>query len=293
MRRPKKIPTTSKPKSYSLLGPKRILLAFLLIPILCYWFFRYDGIVNGFLAATVPHFQAIEALPDQYDPLEGPSYLARAWFYRDLAAYTDDERQQAKREPGVVDYLVRRNQEMGEDLNPDQLEILPRRQSDTSIPHLVQWDEAWGFHPYAGGQMGTTGCGPTVLAMVYYGLTGRLDYPPNRMADYASQHGYAVNEVGTAWALFDQGTLDLGLSSRGLGLDQDAWLDALRANQVLVLAMGPGDFTRDGHFIVVYAQQDGAFKILDPFNVQLSKRKWTFDDLAHQVQAVWAIGLME
>ena len=38
--------------------------------------------------------------------------------------------------------------------------------SASEVPLLLQWDQRWGYHRYAGEVMGLSGCGPTALSMV-------------------------------------------------------------------------------------------------------------------------------
>ena len=40
------------------------------------------------------------------------------------------------------------------------------------VPLFIQWDERWGYLPYAGNYAGLAACGPTCLSIVAYYLTG-------------------------------------------------------------------------------------------------------------------------
>ena len=42
-----------------------------------------------------------------------------------------------------------------------------------------------------------------------------------------------------------------GMECKGLGMDKDAVEKALRAGHPVVALMGPGDFTKNGHFVVL------------------------------------------
>lgn len=46
------------------------------------------------------------------------------------------------------------------------------------VPALYQRDPAWADGTYAEDDFGTTGCGPTCMAMAYVALTGRTDMTP-------------------------------------------------------------------------------------------------------------------
>ena len=66
-----------------------------------------------------------------------------------------------------------------------------------TIPHLLQWDERWGYQPYGGGTIATDGCGPTCMAMVVAGLTGDVSVTPYVMARFGEENGYVDKENGT------------------------------------------------------------------------------------------------
>ena len=78
--------------------------------------------------------------------------------------------------------------------------------SASEVPLLLQWDQRWGYHRYAGEVMGLSGCGPTALSMVAIFMTGDITKNPRWVADFASQNGYAVDGSGTAWSLMLEGT---------------------------------------------------------------------------------------
>lgn len=46
--------------------------------------------------------------------------------------------------------------------------------SASEVPLLLQWDQRWGYHRYAGEEMGLSGCGPTALSMVAIFMTGDI-----------------------------------------------------------------------------------------------------------------------
>lgn len=158
------------------------------------------------------------------------------------------------------------------------------------IPHFLQWDQRWGYLPYGGDRpedmIGLSGCGPTALAMVAVGLTGNLDYHPAAVAEYAAENGYATREDGTAWTLMSQGCAAFGLTAQEVPLWEQSIIDAL-AQGPIICAVGAGDFTDSGHFFVITAYENGAFRILDPNSISNSERTWTYAELSPQIQAMW------
>lgn len=152
------------------------------------------------------------------------------------------------------------------------------------IPAFFQWDTRWGYGLYGGNEvgdlMGLSGCGPTALSMVAVGLTGNMDYHPWAVAQYAGPAGYAVPGQGTAWTLMSEGCSHFGLQ-------------ALEDGEPIICCVGPGDFTTKGHFIVLYAYEDGLFWLHDPNSKANSQRGWSYETLEPQILALWAYSLEE
>lgn len=254
---------------------------------------HFGSIHNGLAAMRQPVsdflFPSYEKLPDHYDPFESPTALARSLFAKDRMDFTASELAQAEREPGAIEFLVRlKNNKPFPDWN-HKLDLQSEHLHANKYPHFVQWDERWAFGDYAGGPFGETGCGPTCLSMAYTGLTGKTDYPPDIMGDFATKNGYAVEGVGTAWALMESGANQLGLKSEGVGLDLVLFQTSIDNGKILVLSLGPGDFTKSGHFVLLWDYEGEMFAVLDPFNLKLGSKLWSYEELARQTAAVWAL----
>ena len=160
------------------------------------------------------------------------------------------------------------------------------------IPLLLQWDSRWGYFSYGSGLLGYTGCGPTCLSMVAVGLTGDATATPAAVASYAEQNGYYASGTGTTWALMSEGCQHYGLQAEELPLSEQKMAAALSAGQPIIASMGPGDFTDNGHFIVITGYDDGAFTIHDPNSIQRSNRTWSYDELQKQIKNLWAYSAM-
>ncbi|RHV77641.1 hypothetical protein DXB02_12460 [Blautia sp. OF11-22] len=50
---------------------------------------------------------------------------------------------------------------------------------------------------------------------------------------------------------------------------------------------GPGEFTSNGHFIVLTGLQNGRLKINDPNSRKNSEKTWDIDQVLEQTKAVW------
>ena len=157
------------------------------------------------------------------------------------------------------------------------------------VPLLMQWDKRWGYNAYGDNMIGLAGCGPVCLTMAYLHFTGDISMTPREMAAFADDNGYCVEE-GTKWTLWTEGVGKLGLSGEELPLDQSVMERALDAGNLVVCSMGPGDFTTDGHFILIRGYDANGFYVNDPNRNSNSSRQWDFDTLRGQIRNLWALG---
>lgn len=167
---------------------------------------------------------------------------------------------------------------------------LTGRERTQNFPLLLQWDPRWGYQPYGDSYIGVAGCGPTCLSMVMYYLTGDEMMTPDRIAAYAMENGYYVRGTGTAWALIDGFPVLYGIEVTETKIAERSLKDALDKGKVLICAMGEGDFTVAGHFVVIYGYNDSGFLINDPNCVARSRKAWAFEEIKGQIKSIWAYG---
>ena len=156
------------------------------------------------------------------------------------------------------------------------------------VPLFIQWDERWGYLPYAGNYAGLAACGPTCLSMVAYYLTGDPIYTPVYMMQYAEANGYCGNRQGTYWSFFTEGAVKLGFIVKEEYKTQQKLINLLNEGKLIILSMGPGYFTSAGHFIVVTGYEDGYFTVNDPNSYENSARKWKYDEFQDQIKNIWS-----
>ena len=125
-----------------------------------------------------------------------------------------------------------------------------------TVPLLLQWDMRWGYQPYGESTVAVSGCAPACLSMAASYLTGDPTLTPYRVAQFAAEQGYYVPGQGTSWSLLSEGAPSLGVQCRQLALDQAQIDAALDAGHPVICSMLPGDFTTEGHFIVLYGRAD-------------------------------------
>lgn len=162
-------------------------------------------------------------------------------------------------------------------------------ESSDTVPLFLQWDPQWGYEKYGSDFLAITGCGPTCLAMAGYYLTGDENMTPGQIARFAEKNGYYESGYGSSWKLISEGAGKLGLTATELPLVKKKMVDALEAGKPIILAMGPGDFTTTGHYILLTGVEDGAFRVNDPNSVENSQRLWSYEEIEGQIRNIWAI----
>jgi len=158
-----------------------------------------------------------------------------------------------------------------------------------SVPLFLQWDPMWGYEDYGSSCIAVTGCGPTCLAMAGYYLTEDPGMNPEAIARFAQKNGYYASGYGSSWTLISEGAQKLGLMAVELPLVKKKMTDALDAGMPVILALGKGDFTSSGHYIVLTGYEDGAFTVNDPNSRIRSAQRWTYEQLEGQIRNIWAI----
>ena len=167
---------------------------------------------------------------------------------------------------------------------------LSEEASGDEIPLLIQWDERWGYQEYGSGMIGWTGCGPTCMSMLALYFTGNEAYDPVTVAQWAEDNGYYVSGSGTSWTFMSEGCAHFGLKAEELPLVKQYMINAIEEGRPIVCAMAPGDFTTNGHYIILtgYDEERG-FTVNDPNSPIRSGQYWTYEVLEGQISNLWAI----
>lgn len=159
------------------------------------------------------------------------------------------------------------------------------------IPFFLQWDKRWGYQTYGDGIMALEGCGPTCLSMVLVGLTGDTKYNPKYVADYSYDNGFYA-DGSSKWELMTYGAQKLGLTVKELPLWKNSIDQELKNGNPVICIMGPGDFTDDGHFIVITdVDSEGVYTLHDPNSRLKSEKKWSYEELKEQIKNIWAYSI--
>lgn len=247
-----------------------LILAVLLLPLLCvrpgYYFYRELEYKYG---DPTESEQLVHAYAEMVDIPYGK-------YPKDLIALLETS---PESRDFVLDYPFRQRAEVD----------LSGYEKDT-VPLFLQWDPMWGYETYGSSYLAVTGCGPTCLAMAGWYLTGDEAMNPLTVAEFAEKNGYYAKGYGSSWTLISEGAKKLGLTVQELPLVKKKITDALESGKPVILALGKGDFTSTGHYIVLSGLEDDAFRVCDPNSRERSGQLWTYEQLEHQIRNIWAIG---
>lgn len=135
--------------------------------------------------------------------------------------------------------------------NDTRLSMKNHKEYIAGYIYFNQGDSAWNQNGYC---IAKAGCGPTSMAVVITSLTGKWVTPLDT-AIWGYQHGFYSRE-GSAHEMIPAMATAYGLRCQGAGTDYQAIKKALKAGKPVVCLMGPGYFTRGGHFMVLVAIDD-------------------------------------
>ena len=170
---------------------------------------------------------------------------------------------------------------------------LTEAEKEQKYPLFLQWDKRWGYEEYGDFNIALSGCGPTTLAMAAVALTGDIDVTPNKVAEYSMKNGYYAEGIGTAWSLMTEGCKNFNIQAEEIALDEFVMKKQLDAGKVIICSVRQGDFTAQGHFILIYDYDESGFRINDPNCIYRSSIGWKFEDLKSQIRVLWAFEKLE
>lgn len=167
--------------------------------------------------------------------------------------------------------------------------------------YYLQTDARWKNLPYrAKGEnttIGGSGCGPTSAAMLIETITGKT-YTPKDACNWSMSHGYKALNQGTYYGYFKPQFAEFGIECEMLNMintygkpnhdNHTKAFNLLKKGYYIIACMGPGTWTKSGHFVVVW-WEDGKVRINDPAstnNARLNGDPYTFKS---QVKYYWWI----
>ena len=163
------------------------------------------------------------------------------------------------------------------------------------LPYYTQNDSRWSKNAYGndGATMGDTGCGPTAMAMVTSGLTGKK-IKPTDMASLATRTGMR-DETGTNSRFIDVAAKTYGLKSNESSIpDSSSLYNSAKNGPTVLLGQNESGtknpFTNAGHYVVTDGiDSNGNIKIKDPRGNGYNK-SYNATDLANTTSSMWNFG---
>lgn len=142
-----------------------------------------------------------------------------------------------------------------------------------------QYDKKWAGDPYTINPKAkppqtikSSGCGPTSMADI---LAAWFDpsITPVETCKMAVDHGYRTKSSGTSRAFFDWIAKQYPFKKYKRTTSTDEVIAALEAGAWVVALMGPGDWTKGGHYICIWKSDGAYFYACNPSSSTRTKGK--------------------
>lgn len=143
------------------------------------------------------------------------------------------------------------------------------------LVYYNQLDPEWAGKPFGWDPIGGYGCGPVALSMAVSSLTGQI-INPEEMAAWAGSQGYSAPRSGSYISIVEGTASYYKLNCASMStLDVETLRNTLSSGGLMIALMGPGHFTRRGHFIVLRGvTEDGNILVADPANREKCLTEW-------------------
>ena len=170
--------------------------------------------------------------------------------------------------------------------NDHSIEMKGKKETIEGFIYFNQADAAWNDNGY---QTHSSGCGPTAMAVCISSLTGKWVTPVDTTI-WAYNHGYYTS-AGASHEMVPALARQYKLSCNGLGTDINKIRSALKKKHPVVSLMGPGYFTKKGHFIVLVAIDDNdQVTVADVGSRERTQYKYPLKDVVAQTKSASAGG---
>ena len=213
-----------------------------------------------------------------------------------VRAYAKEHQISFKRYPESIIALLDRNPETETFVleypikKDDDIQVdLSSYKGSEDVPLFLQWDQQWGYIEYGSDVAGLTACGPVCLSMAAWYLTEDDAFSPDKMIQFALDNGYYSPGNGSSWTLISEGGVKLGFDVTEIPLVESRIIKNLEVDNPIICAMGPGDFTTSGHYIVLVGYEDGMIRINDPNSIANSQKLWSYEQIEGQIRNLWVI----
>lgn len=151
-----------------------------------------------------------------------------------------------------------------------------------SMPLWLQDDPQWADVPYAGGTVGDSGCGLVCAAMAIKYMTVQ-DVTPAMLAEAVGDTCLTggVNDPGKFCEWIAEHYPEYGIEHSGIIYRLDDALAQVDGGWLAFAGMSGslGERDYEGHVVLIWRGDDGAYWLRDPASGANSQRAWTRDEL--------------
>ena len=148
----------------------------------------------------------------------------------------------------------------------------------TDVVYYNQYD--YGNASYGDDTISNSGCGPTCAAMI---LSTFLDeeVTPQMACDFSAVNGHLV-VGGTEDAFFDDIINEYGVSYTKEEQTEENIISSLEDGNLIIAHVGPSEFTKSGHFIVLSGlDENGNVIVADPASRKRTAVTWSSSYIAN------------
>ncbi len=235
------------------------------------------------LESRAQEFQVTSTCVKLYNRLFPKEVTAEMWLSWHEDMFSEDIVKQAKTNRDLRYFLYRLGTEQyvanrGDALTPEE--------ASAGIPMLFQWDERWGFLPYANDVCGISGDAPTVLSMLAIGLTGNTSATPKAMISLANEEGILEDGKPTD-DFITWGGMKCGVYAEEIRANEDDIKYCLNTGYPVTLRLGPSVFSSTEHFVIIVSYNSEGYRIYDPMSRENSEKIWKFSDFSAAITGIW------
>ena len=138
----------------------------------------------------------------------------------------------------------------------------------------------------------TSGCGAACIAMAAAALADSRE-TPGTLFQWAYDNGLYSGD-GLSHEAMDQLAARAGLKGEWLDNQADLVLAALRSGRPVAAHMGPGTFTKNGHYILLWGVDEGGLiRLNDPASAERSQKAYPLDLILGEVKTSRAFLMLE
>lgn len=186
-----------------------------------------------------------------------------------------------------LDEILKKNQEAKEKLDFSEVETEELKVENTNKKQneFVNYYQYNYDQPYSQGTIATSGCGPTSVAMALTYITGK-EITPVETAEFGN--GTYTCSEGTMWTFFKDVSAKYGVDCEQHEVSVDNIKEGLKNGNPVVISMGPGHFTKAGHFIVLRGiDENGKVIVADPASEERTNQTWDMDIITSEGKQIW------